>query len=105
MYELDKHLARNALLKQGHAPYQVEITLKSYPPLQDDLGEAVKKWLNDQIIPDLVVDGLKVKEVMKTRRSNFLIAVRDLNRLLDASLSDEKRAQWRRILTTPIRYE
>ena len=105
MYELDKDLARRVLLKQGYAPYQVDILLKNYPPLQDELGVVVEKWLQNQKIPDLEVDGLLVREVMETRRSNFLVAVRALNRLLDASISDEKRTQWRRILTTPVRYE
>jgi len=105
MYELDKDLARSVLLKQGHAPYQVDILLKNYPPLQDELGVAVEQWLQNQKIPDLEVDGLLVREVMETRRSNFLVAVRDLNRLSDISLPDEKRTQWRRILTTPVHYE
>ncbi|NMB60855.1 MAG: hypothetical protein GYA18_00775 [Chloroflexi bacterium] len=105
MYQLDKDLARSVLLKQGHATYQIDILLKNYPSLQDEMGVVVEKWLRDQKIPDLEVDGLSIREVMETRRSSFLVAVRDLNRLLDASLPDEKRTQWRRILTTPVYYE
>jgi len=105
MYELDKDLARSVLLKQGHAPYQVDILLKNYPPLQDELGMVVEKWLQNQESPDLDVDGLTLKDVMETRRSHFLVAMRDLNHLLDPALTDEERVQWRRILTTPVRYE
>lgn len=43
MYKLDKDLARIVLLMQGHAPYQVDILLKNFKPLQDELGVMVEK--------------------------------------------------------------
>lgn len=105
MYELDKAKAAKILQKQGFTINEINTLLQKYPKLDDSLGPVVEKWLQDQETPNLEVDGLILKDVMKIRRSHFLVAVRDLNQLLNPALKDEKRMQWRRILTTPVTYE
>lgn len=105
MYLLDKEKARNVLANQNLNPYQIEQILKRFPPLPDNMGGGVDRWLTDQAIPDINIDGISLKEVMEKHGSHFLIALKDLARLLDPELTAEKRSQWRRILTNPVYYE
>lgn len=105
MYLLDIEKARTILLSQNVKPYQIELLLNHYPPLEDSLENIVEQWLLDQSIHEVVIDEISLQEVMRNRRSHFLVALRDLNRLLDPKLSEEKREQWKRILTTPLYFE
>lgn len=106
MYTLDKEKVRNILIKEeDFDPQQVEILLKDFPPLFNDLEIPVEMWLEKRIISDVTVDGISVQDVMADRQSHFIVAIRDLNRLLDPNLAADKREQWRRILTTPVRYK
>lgn len=105
MYHLDKEKARKVLLEEGFSPSPVDRLLKRYPPVHESLGPAIEKWLNEGIISDVIVDGISVREVMEKRQSHFLIAIRDLSKLLDPNLTPEKREKWRRIITTPVFYE
>ena len=82
MYYLDKDKARKVLLSQNFQPYQIKILLKNYPPLQDSIGELIEVWFKDQEIPELVIDGISLQEVMENRHSHFLIAIRDISRLI-----------------------
>lgn len=105
MYLLDKNKARSILLAQNFLSDEVDRMLKHYPALPDPLGDLIDRWLVDQNIPDFEVDNISLKDVIERRHSHFLIAIRDLGRLLDSDLTPEKREQWRRILSTPIHYE
>ena len=105
MYILDKDKARSLLLTKDSNPIVIETFLDNFPPLDDSLGQLVDQWLDDQQIPDLVIDGISLKHLMSFRASNFLKAIRDLNKLLDPSLSEADRQQWIRILNTPRFYE
>lgn len=106
MYVLDKDRARDVLLEEKRIPpHQVEKFLDRFPPLHAKLGEIVDQWLDTQTIPNVVIDGISLEEVTRIRHCHFLVAVRDLNKILDPNLSPEKRDQWRKILTTPVYYE
>ena len=105
MYILDKEKARKVLMENKLTPFQVDNLLKYYPPLPDKMGIYVEQWLIDQIIPEIVIEGISLRDVMQKRRSHFLVALRELGRLLDPNLTPEKRKLWREILTTPVFYE
>jgi phage regulator Rha-like protein len=79
--------------------------LKNFPELDDSLRAPVEEWLENQQIPELVVDGVSIHDVIEKRRSHFLKAIRDLNRLLDPNLTPEQHDNWKRIITTPRFYE
>lgn len=105
MYHLDQEKARKILLSDDFEAYQIDILLQNYPPLPDQVGEMIELWFVDQEIPELIVDGVSLHEVIDQRHAHFLVAIRDLSRLMDPSLSEEKREQWRKILTTTLYYE
>lgn len=106
MYTLDKEKVRNILInEEAFDPQQVEILLKNFPPLYDDLKVAVETWLEKRFIVDVTVDNISIHDVMENRQSHFIVAIRDLNRLLNPNLTADKREQWRRILTTPVQYK
>lgn len=105
MYHLDQEKARKILNAENIKAYQIDILLKNFPPVPDEIGTLVEQWFVDQNIPDLIVDGISIDEVMNKRHAHFLVAIRDLSRLLDPSLSDEMRKKWRKILTTTLYYE
>jgi hypothetical protein len=105
MYILDKTRARKVLLAQNIKPHQADRLLKHLSPVPDHLGHFIEQWLDDQTIPDIEIDGITVKQIMDNHHSHFLTAISDLAVLMDPDLPPEKRTQWRRILTTPRKYE
>lgn len=105
MYYLNKDKARKVLLSQNIQPYQIKILLKNYPSLPNSIGELIEDWFKDREIPELVIDGISLQEVMENRHSHFLIAIRDLSRLLDPSLSLEEKEKWHQILNKTLYYE
>lgn len=105
MYQLPKEKARAALMENNFSQREIDRLLANYPPLPDDFAPLVEQWLQDFIIPDFKVDEISIKKVMELRHSHFLVALRDLARLRDETLTPEKREQWRRILTSPVHFE
>ncbi len=104
MYLLDEDRVRNILVEEGFDPRQIDLLLKNFPPLHDDLKPAVDVWLDNRLITDVSVDNISIHDVMTQRKCHFIIAIRDMNRLLDPNITPEKREQWRRIITTPVQY-
>lgn len=104
MYELDKEKARIILVAQQYNASQVDRLLNTYPLLPDSFKPFVEQWLADQVTPDFEVDGVSVKSVMEARQSSFLIAIRDLGRLLDPGFPEDKKKLWKELLTTPVRF-
>jgi len=105
MYVIDKERATRVLESERINTAQIQHIFYNYPPLNDKFGPAVEKWLSGQPIPTVEVDGLLLTDVMEKRHSHFLVAIRDMNKLLDPALLPEKHEQWRRILSTPAYYE
>jgi hypothetical protein len=105
LYTLDKERARKILLEEKLTPFQADNLLNHYPPIHDSLRGAIDQWLEERTMPEVAVEGITLGEVMEKRHCHFLIAIRDLSRLLTAELTPEKREQWHRILTTPVYYE
>jgi len=105
MYKLDEEKTRDVLISQGIKPYQIDLLLKNYPPIDNQFGSLIEQWFVDQEVPEFEINGITVEEVMNNHRSHFLVAIRDMNRLLDPDLSKEKREQWRRILQTQRHFE
>lgn len=105
MYILNKQIARKNLLEEKFPATEIDQLLERYGPLDETFAQAVDRWLATKIVSDVVVEGISLVEVMKIRRSHFLVAVRQLNHLLDPKLPPEKKEQWRRILQTPVFYE
>jgi hypothetical protein len=105
MYAIDKERVRAALLLENFQSLDIDILLKNYPSIPDELGKLVDKWFIDQEIPDLEIDGISLIGVMEKRHAHFLVAIRDLSKFLEPEMSAEKRAQWHRILTTSVFYE
>ena len=105
MYHLDLNKAKEILEEEGHDSTQIGILLKNYPPLYDELKSAMDVWLEKREILDLDIKGFSIHDVIEKRSCHFFVAIRDLNRLLDPNLSAEKCEQWKRILSTPVKYE
>ncbi len=105
MYDLGRDRVILALKSQHLTATQIHILLDRYPKLDDRLGKVVEQWLVTQEYPNVEVDGISALEVMQKRQCHFLTALRDLNKLLDPTLSPEKRERWRRILTTQVYFE
>lgn len=105
MYILDKERISKILVAEKLNSSQIHYMLDNYPPIDDTLGVIIEQWLNNKEIPSFEIEGISLKNVMAMRHSHFLVAIRDLNKLLDPALTPEKHDQWRRILTTPVYYE
>ncbi len=106
MYELDKERVKKILIEEMKFPaFDVELFLRDFPPLHDSLSSAVEQWLKDRTIGDVVVEGLAIQDVMKKRRCHFLAALRDLNVLLDESVSVEKRQRFKETLQKTVHYQ
>lgn len=105
-FKLDKDKARGVLLREGMLdPLGVDHLLRDFPEIHEPLAGAVSRWLDDQTIEDVSVDGLSIQELMARRRSHFLVAVKELNMLLDDVLPEEKRKRWRALLEKPVFFE
>ncbi len=102
MYIINKEIARKILSEQKFPPHQIESLLNRYPPIHDSLGNILERWLNDQTISDITIEDISLRDIIEKRNCHFLIAIRDMNKLLEPELTPEKREQWRRILTTPM---
>jgi len=102
MFILDKERAKRILTDElGYNPVSADLFLRDYPPIHDELAAAVQAWLKDRTILDVSVLGLSISDIMRVRHSHFLMAVQDLNRLLDPDLSEEDRQRMVRILSKP----
>jgi hypothetical protein len=103
MQVIDIQKARSILInREKLKPFLADLILKDYPALEDALAAAVEQWLASGTFDNIEVEGLTIKQVMQLRRSNFMVAVKELNRLLDPALSAETRNRLRDILNKPV---
>ena len=106
MYKLDKEEVRGILIKEmGYSKRNANLLLQDFPPLPEQLTGAVRKWLNDRTVTEIVVDGISLQEVMDNQQVDFLVAVRELNKLLDPSIPLDKRENLKKILQEPVFFE
>jgi hypothetical protein len=102
MYQIDKSTARKILIEeQGFSPQRVDRLLANYPLIREPLASAVKQWLDDRTISPVKVEGLGIQQVMQDQHYHFLVAVKNLNILLDESTSDDERKRLLKDLRTP----
>lgn len=103
MFTLDKAQAKKILIDElEYDAIGADQFLKKYPPLYDDLSEAVERWLKDRTVLKVDIFGLSIDEVMKVQGYNFLLAVSEINRLFDSDMSDEKRNRIVKHLKRPV---
>jgi hypothetical protein len=103
MRTIDTEKIRTVLVVEDHfTPTRADLILKNFPLLNDELAEAVEQWLKDRTIADVTIEGLSIERVMHLRKCHFLIAVKDLARLIDPSLPAETRALLREVLGKPL---
>jgi len=103
MLEIDRTKAKAILVAElGFSSFDADWFLRDYPRIHDELAEAVTRWLTDRTVLDVSVGGVTIKEVMQTRGDHFLMAVRLLNRLLDADVSPDQRERMARLLRRPV---
>jgi len=72
-------------------PYQADLFLSDYPPIYEPLVPAIQRWLMDRNILDISIEGLTIQDVIRKRQCNFLMAIREMNRLLDPALTSDIR--------------
>lgn len=102
MYQIDKPTARKILIEeQGFSPQRVDRLLADYPLIREPLASAVKQWLDDRTISPVKVEGLEIQQVMQDQHYHFLVAVKNLNILLDESTPDDERKRLLKALRTP----
>jgi hypothetical protein len=102
MYKLDEVKAKKILIDElGYKPHEATFFLKDFPPLHEDLKDSVENWLVDRTILDVKVGGVQIKDVMHSQGYHFLLAVRELNGLLDKNLSHRDRERLAKILLSP----
>ena len=102
MYKIDKEKAKHILTTElGYTPARAELYLKDYPLIHNELAEAAKSWMEDRSKLDVSVFGISIKEYMKIQHCHFLMAVRDLNHLLDKDIPPERRTRLVELLRKP----
>lgn len=103
MLKIDKQQAKAILIAElGFSSIAADAFLSDFPLIHRELAEAVSRWLTDRVVLDVDVAGVTVKEVMEARGDHFLMAVRLLNRLLDADVSPDQRERMARLLRRPV---
>lgn len=103
MLKIDKKQAKAILIaEQGFSSIAADAFLSDFPPIHDELIEAVSRWLADRTVLEVDVAGVTVKEVMKVRGDHFLMAVRLLNRLLDKDVVPDQRERMAHMLCGPV---
>jgi len=103
MYTIDQSRVRKILVEEEkYSPQQVDTFLGTLRGFKDVFQPVLEKWLATREIMDIEIEGLTLSKVMKTRNCAFLTAVRDLNFLLDESLSPEKRGAFKKALQQPL---
>jgi hypothetical protein len=102
MFIIDKEKAKEILVAElDYKPSEAQVFLIDYPPIHDELADSVRQWFENRTVSDFNVYGLTLIEVMKTRRRNFLLAIRELNLLLNPDLTDDDRNRLLRLLRKP----
>jgi hypothetical protein len=102
MYKINKTKARKILIDEEHfLPLNADRMLKDFPPIQEPLAQAVQKWLEDRTIVDISVEGLTIKKVIHDQGYHFLIAVKNLNKLLDQTIPEDERKNLLKALKIP----
>jgi hypothetical protein len=86
----------------GYQPAQAVAFVRDFPAIHDELADTVNRWLQDRTVIDTSIYGVTISEVMRVRRSNFLLALRAVNRLLDQDVDDDRRNQMIQDLRMPI---
>lgn len=105
MYLLDKDRASKVLEAERISKAKIDYLLNNFPPIDDFFTSVIEAWLNNQPIQDIVIDGIHLKEVMDKRHTHLLDSIRDMNKLLDQTLTKDEYENWQRILNTPIYFE
>lgn len=104
MLIVDKTKVKEILVNElGYKPSEAEVFLVDFPSIHDELAPTVEQWLKDRSVNDVSVNGLALSELMRNRHRNFLLAVRELNLLLDPNLTPEKQNKLTAILRKPLR--
>lgn len=102
MYQIDKPTVRKIMVEeQGYSPQKVDRLLADYPPIREPLADAVKQWLEDRTISSVKVEGLGIQQVMQDQHYHFLVAIKNLNLLLDESTPADERKRLLKALQTP----
>jgi len=101
--EIDKSQAEAILTEElGFSALGASMFLRDFPPIHDELAKSVSRWFSDRTVLDVSVGGISLKEVMQARGDHFLMAVRLLNRLLDADVAPEEREEQAQLLRRPV---
>src|SRR3972149_6798819 len=102
MYILDKDKAQEILVTElGYKSHEAALFLRGFPPLHDELAGAVQHWLEDRTITDVEGEGATIREIMQSQGYHFLLAVKEMNRLLDDNISLDDRQRLADILRKP----
>ena len=102
MMTLEKARAKEILVTElGYTRTEADSYLRDYPPIHDELALGVDRWLEDRTILDTSVMGIAITEIMQLQHAHFLMAVQELNRLLDNDLTPAQRDRLVEILRKP----
>lgn len=90
----------------NYKQHEAESYADKYPSfIYDELVPAFEHWLKNRTVLDVVVYGVTISQVMNVQHFHFLMAVKAINRLLDPSLSADKRESMsKHLLISPIRW-
>ena len=103
MYTLDKEKTKVILTEElGYDPGEADFYLDHYPPLHDQLEEAVKRWFDDRTVIDVAIEGITIQEVMHSQSTHFLNAVSSLNDFLTRDFDIYQKEAFKQFLLTPL---
>ena len=92
MLKLDEKKLKKILTTElGYDSVAADRFAKHFPPVHDELVEATEQWLKDRTVNDVSISELSIKEVMRVQGYHFLLAIREMNRLLDKDLTSDQR--------------
>jgi hypothetical protein len=104
MYSVDKTKAKNILISEGYQEADINLLLKDYPDLYDDLGSVIDIWLNTKNFVNFTYEGISLSQIMDNRGEHLLTAAKAMNRLLNPNLSPEEKSNLINTLSHPVTY-
>ena len=103
MFVVDKILLKKIMTREmGYTSIEADLFLRVFPSLHKEMNEVFQAWLKDRTVLPGPIAELPIREVMAKRRCNFLVAVKEINHLLDRDMTVDRRAELIKILSRPV---
>jgi len=105
MFQFNPSEIKPVLEKElGYSDIEAERFLRHFPELNDELLPALHQWLEDRSVTKNDFYGISIGEIMQIQNENFLLALQEINTILDPTITPDRRGLLIKSLRTPPIY-